>query len=362
MKMLMKDLSTELCHTNDSDCRPPHRSLPGISLVVPVRDEESSIGALIESISRQSRPPDEVVLVDGGSTDRTVELAEELTAGDPRYRVVRAGVATPGRGRNVGISEAAHDWIALTDAGIRLDPPWLERLADVAERDPSIRVVYGNYEPVRETLFEECAALAYVAPKEHRAGGWMRGPSTASALIDRDVWEAVGGFPDLRAAEDLVFMERIDVQEFRVGWAPEATIAWRLQPSLGRTYRRFVLYSRHNVWAGRQRNWHHGIARLYLLSLPFVFLPFAHSPWWLGAPLLGALARVAKSIWVRREGRGLLWLLNPIQFAGVGVILATIDLATFVGWVQARCSSPGPSAPDGQGKAPVGPAVRQTGR
>jgi len=71
------------------------------------------------------------------------------------------------------------------------------------------------------------------------------------------------------------------------------------------------------------------------VALPFVVLAFAHSPWWLVALLLGALARVAKSLWVRREGRGLIWLLKPIQFAGVGVILAAIDLATFVGWVQA---------------------------
>ena len=307
-----------------------------ISLVVPVKNEAGSIGELIASISRQTRPPDEVILVDGGSTDRTVALAEGLTSGDSRYRIVRAGDATPGRGRNVGFAEARHDWVALTDAGIRLDPEWLGLLADVAERDPLVLVVYGNYEPVQETLFERCAALAYVAAKQHRPGGLMRGPFIASALIHRDVWEAVGGFPDLRAAEDLIFVERINEHRIMVGWASGATVAWRLQPTLARTYRRFVLYSKHNVWAGRQRDWHHGIAWQYLVALPFVVLAFAHSPWWLGVPLLGALTRVAKSLWVRREGRGLIWLLKPIQFAGVGVILTAIDLATFVGWLQAR--------------------------
>src|SRR5262249_53641970 len=202
-----------------------------------------------------------------------------------------------------------------------------------------ICVVYGNYEPIQETFFERCAALAYVPAKQHRPGGMMRGPFIASALIHRDVWEAVGGFPDLRAAEDLVFMERIDGQKLNVGWAPGATVAWRLQPSLARTYRRFVLYSKHNVWAGRQWDWHHGIARMYLLAVPCLVLGTVHSWWWLVVPLLGALARVAKSIWIRREGRGLLWALNPVQFAGVGLILVTIDLATFVGWAQARCSS-----------------------
>ena len=67
-----------------------------ISLVVPVKNEAGSIDELIASISRPTRPPDEVVLVDRGSTDRTVALAEGSTARDPRYRIVRAGDATPG--------------------------------------------------------------------------------------------------------------------------------------------------------------------------------------------------------------------------------------------------------------------------
>src|SRR5215216_7211512 len=101
-----------------------------ISLVVPLRNEEESLGRLVASVRRQTRPPDEVVLVDGGSTDRTVELARELAAGDARFRVVEAGDATPGRGRNVGAAEARHPWVAFTDAGIGLDPEWLERLAE----------------------------------------------------------------------------------------------------------------------------------------------------------------------------------------------------------------------------------------
>src|SRR4051795_10341592 len=95
----------------------PRSEDPRVSLVVPVRNEEGSLAALVESICRQTRAPDEVVLVDGDSTDRTVALARALTAGDPRFRVIEAGPATPGRGRNLGIAAAHHEWIALTDAG-----------------------------------------------------------------------------------------------------------------------------------------------------------------------------------------------------------------------------------------------------
>src|SRR5437867_1826481 len=122
-----------------------------VSLVVPMRDEEGSIGRLIDSIRQQERQPDEVLLVDGGSTDKTVESARMLTEDDYRFRVIPAGEATPGRGRNVGVAASSNEWIAFTDAGIVLESAWLGRLIDVAERDASISVVYGDYEPVTDT-------------------------------------------------------------------------------------------------------------------------------------------------------------------------------------------------------------------
>lgn len=307
----------------------------GVSLVVPVRDEAETIHELFAALSAQTRRPDEVVLVDGGSTDGTAELMRAAGERDPSIRVVETGGATPGKGRNVGIAAARHEWVALTDAGNEPEPEWLERLIEVVERDPSVSVVYGNYEPVADTYFERCASLVYPSPKQSRPGGRMRGPFIASSLLRREVWSAVGGFPDLRAAEDLMFMEEIERRGFRTGWAPTATVWWRLRPTLGSTFKKFVLYSRHNVWAERQRFWHYGIARLYALASPFLLLAVVHSAWWLAVPALGLVARAAKSIWRHREGRGLGWLLNPAQFLGVMLILLTIDAATFIGWAQA---------------------------
>jgi glycosyltransferase involved in cell wall biosynthesis len=316
-----------------------------VSLVVPLRNEESTLPALIASIEGQTRRPDEVLLVDGSSTDRTVAVAHELTRQAPRYRIVEAGPATPGRGRNVGIAAAQYEWIALTDAGIRLEPTWLAELIAVAGREPGVEVVYGNYEPDTASFFEECAALAYVPPRQRRPVGSLRAPSIASTLLRREVWQQVGGFPDWRAAEDLWFLEAIDRHGYRVGWAPAATVHWQLAPTLARTFRRFALYSKHNVWAGRQRYWHHGVARQYVAAALVGLLALVHSPWWLCALLVGALARVAKRIAAHREGRSIGWLFHPLRFALVALILATLDLATFVGWVQAlRRPRPGTDA------------------
>lgn len=311
-----------------------------VSLVIPVRDEAATLPELLKSIAAQSLQPSEVVFVDAGSVDETVQLLQKAAQLEPRFRLIEAGAASPGRARNVGISAARHHWIALTDAGMRLEPTWLERLVKAAQAGDSVDVVFGNYEPLTESFFERCSALAYVAPKRLRNGQLMRGPVAPSSLLRSTVWKAVGGFPDTRAAEDLMFIEAIARKGYRIEWAPTATTWWRLRPTIRATLARFVVYSRYNVWAGRQWDWHYGVRRIYLLLLPFVALAIGHSVWWLLVPLLGMCGRTAKRVWSGREGRSLLWAMNPFRFASVGVLLIMIDAATFVGWAQALLRQP----------------------
>ena len=311
-----------------------------VSLVIPVRDEAATLTELLETIAAQSLQPSEVVFVDAGSVDETVQLLQKAAQLEPRFHLIEAGAASPGRARNIGIAAARHKWIALTDAGMRLEPTWLERLVEAARKGDSSDVVFGNYEPLIESFFERCAALAYVAPKRLRNGQLMRGPAVPSSLLRSSVWKAVAGFPDTRAAEDLMFIEAIERKGYRIAWAPTATTWWRLRPTFRATFEKFMVYSRYNVWAGRQWDWHYGVRRMYLLLLPFVALAIVHSVWWLLAPLLGMFARIAKRIWSGREGRGLLWAMNPAQFASVGALLLLIDAAMLIGWVQALMRQP----------------------
>jgi glycosyltransferase involved in cell wall biosynthesis len=309
-----------------------------VSLVVPVKNEADSIECLMASVAGQARRPDEVIIVDGGSDDCTPEIVEEWLRRRSLSdwgRVVRVDDATPGKGRNIGVADAKYEWIAFTDAGIRVEQQWLERSIEAAERDGRVDVVYGSCEPETGTFFERCVALAYIAPKRLRGGLWMRGPAIHSSLFRREVWKGVGGFPDLRAAEDLIFMEAVEREGYKIAWAPQAVVWWRMPPGLGSVFRRFALYSLHNVRIGRQYDWHYGVARQYAVWIAFVVLGFVSSGWFWLAPLMGYGARVAKGIWARREGRGLSWAMNPAQFVTVAAILLTIDAATFVGWRRA---------------------------
>ena len=307
----------------------------GVSLVIPVRDEAPTIEQLIASINRQTRQPNEVIFVDGGSRDGTIDLLRRACQLNPAFRLVEARKALPGQGRNIGVANAYYDWIAFTDAGNRLEPNWLEELIRAAQSDPDTGIVCGNFEPITDSFFTRCASIAYVPNKIRRADCTVRGPFIASSLARRDVWHAAGGFPDLRAAEDLIFFEEVESKGYKFQWAPKATVHWELRPGLWSTFRRFQLYSRINVWAGRQKQWHYGVARFYALALPFLVLAVWKSPWWLLVPIAGLVARVARRIWMHREEHGFFWTLNPLRILYVLAITLTLDCATFTGWAQA---------------------------
>ncbi|HUF03546.1 MAG TPA: glycosyltransferase [Aridibacter sp.] len=303
-----------------------------------MRDEEDSICELIDSIKRQSRRPDEVILVDGGSTDRTVETAKECIGEDGSFRILEIGPASPGRGRNEGIAVASNDLIALTDAGIALETRWLEHLESKIEGGSGTNsnslcfVVYGAYSPWIRNFFDLVATFAYVPPLEKTG---IRGRSIASCLISKEVWREVGGFPDLRAAEDLFFMEKVEEAGIQHCYAPDAVISWRLRPDVASTYRKFEIYSFHNVLAGRQWDWHFGILRQYLLLLPVLLLVLMHSPWWLMVLPAWMLARAVKRISAHRSEFGAVYLFKPAYVFGVVGLILLIDLATFVGWCKA---------------------------
>ncbi len=310
-----------------------------ISVIIPVRNEENSIRPLLDGLLRQSLPPAEIVITDGGSFDQTVPIIQQYIANGAPVTLIRTTAALPGRGRNLAAARATNEWLAFTDAGIKPDRDWLAALAQRVQENPALDVVYGSYEPSIDTFFKECAAISYVSPPAEVDGLQMRQRSIASMLIRRGSWERLGGFPEhLRSAEDLLFMERIDREDLKVGFAPRAIVKWDLQPNLWRTLKRFTIYARNNIRAGFWRQWQAPILSRYLvlalLCLPALFVGL----WWLLVPLvlwlLMLLARAVVAIHRNRRcypaslGRNLARLLLLIP------LIAVLDAGAMMGSVQ----------------------------
>src|ERR1044071_4185730 len=98
-----------------------------ISLIATVLNEGESIHRLLRSLVAQTRLPDEIVIVDGGSRDNTVTLIQSYTDRLPLRVLVEQG-ANISRGRNRAIAATQGDIIAVTDAGVELAPDWLEKI------------------------------------------------------------------------------------------------------------------------------------------------------------------------------------------------------------------------------------------
>ena len=310
-----------------------------VSVVVPVRDEEHSIRELLDSLLAQTRPPDEIVITDGGSTDATPQIIEDYIHRGAPVRLIRAAAALPGRGRNLGAAQASFEWLAFTDAGISLANNWLEALVTKAEAGDSIDVVYGSWEPITDSFFKQCAAIAYVPPPALHDDELVRPRSIASALLRRSAWQAVGGFPEeLRSAEDLLFMDRLEHAGYTIAYEPRAQVHWDLRPTLWSTFKRFLIYSRNNIRAGLFRQWQATILFRYGVLAVLLIAALIVEPSWAWFPILAWLlllvARAAVSIRRNRSCYPASLFHNLLRGVMVMSLLAVLDAAAILGSIQ----------------------------
>jgi cellulose synthase/poly-beta-1,6-N-acetylglucosamine synthase-like glycosyltransferase len=310
-----------------------------ISVVIPARNEEDSVRALLEGLLSQTLPPAEIVIADCGSIDATRVIVEEFIRSGAPVKMIREQVALPGHGRNVAVAHSCCDWIAFIDAGNTPAPNWLAGLAQRVSDSSAVDVVYGSYEPATDSFFKECAAIAYVPPPFESDGGFVRPCSIVSALMRRRVWETVGGFPEhLRSAEDLVFMHRVEQAKFNIVRTSGAIVFWNIQPNLWRTFKRFVTYSRHNIRAGLFAEWQGRIFIYYALIAASIVPAFFLSSWWFFVnlvlwPLL-LMARAVKALRRNRQSYPASHARNFARLCLLIPIIATLDAAAFIGSIN----------------------------
>lgn len=274
-----------------------------VSLIVTVKNEARSLSHLLDSICAQTHLPDEIIIVDGGSTDGTWQILGEYAARLPLKRIAQPG-ANISQGRNRAIREAYGNIICVTDAGTWLDPNWMAELlqpfanpAVSAVDDPqsAADVVAGFFVPDAHNAFEiALAATTLPVLADIRPAKFM--PSSRSVAFRKSAWAHVGGYPEwLDFCEDLVFDFALRDAGFRFVFAPRAVAHFRPRENLRAFFKQYYQYARGDGKANLFFKRHLIRYATYLIGVPLI-IAIVWSGFWLwglGMLILGFLGMFA---------------------------------------------------------------------
>jgi|GEM_PF-2539578 len=170
-----------------------------LSVVIPLFNKASTIARALDSVALQTDPPDEVIVVDDGSTDSGPEIVSSYLARNPRWRLLRKDNGGVSSARNCGIEHASHQHVCLLDA----DDIWLENhcatiKAMIAAHPNCVLYVSGNVKrysgsplPTEQQPFDDLSPLEFYAHYAHRPGF----VHTSAVAVTRSAIKAIEGFP-----------------------------------------------------------------------------------------------------------------------------------------------------------------------
>jgi glycosyltransferase involved in cell wall biosynthesis len=206
--------------------------VPSVSVVICAYNTAPYLHSTLASIVAQSRPPDEVVIVDDASTDTTVEVAESWGDRLPLKVLRRDHNGGVGAARRMAIEASTGDLVVLLDADDYWFPDHLEVMYRTYERHGGI-VTAQNYRwlPGARVGGRPSTELVPVPPPEAQSSAILVGNFLFSgSMFARELYDRVGGVRSDVAAEDWDLWIRMVRSGARVSAAPVVTVLYRQHP------------------------------------------------------------------------------------------------------------------------------------
>lgn len=290
-----------------------------VSVVVTVRNEEKSIEKLLRALISQNKKPDEIILVDGGSTDTTVVKIQKLKIKHQRclqlriknqndnlkFKIfVKAGNRAVGR--NYGISRARNEIIAVTDAGGYPRKDWLKKITTpFVEKETD--VVSGYYKSLARTPFGKCVTPYFLVMPDKVKRGMEFLPSSRSVAFRKSIWKKAGGYPEqFSHNEDFVFDHNLKKADARFFFEPRAVVYWSPPKNLLEAAKKFFRFALGDAEAGIERPKIKLIFARYILGL--TLLLFKYYNVLLFCVLLYFLWSLSKNFRYARVWQSVFWL------------------------------------------------------
>ncbi len=188
-----------------------------ISVVIPLYNKEETIERAIQSVLRQSLAADEIIVVDDGSTDRSLEKIEQTDC--PTLRIVRQSNQGVSAARNRGIAEAKGDFVAFLDADDEWHEDFLATMQRLFDLHPSCNVAASGYYKISADGTKTRAVLNHanlpggsgVMNNYFEVAAHSEPPVNSSCIMVRTAaLQAIGGFPiGIGQGEDLLTWARL---------------------------------------------------------------------------------------------------------------------------------------------------------
>jgi succinoglycan biosynthesis protein ExoA len=234
---------------------------PLVSVIMPVKNEGRHLAEGLAALERQTYPREriEILLVDGGSTDGTLRIAEDAAGRDPRIRLLGGpGVNCPA-GMNLGIAESGGEIVAKVDGHGRVADDFLATAVARLRSDPSIGCVGGQIVPLAGTQVAVANRIARFSVFGVGAGVY----TTEKAVHDvatvqcgvyrRDALERAGLFaPEMQFGEDEELNHRLRATGARIVYDPSIRFLYHIRPTFGGLFRQYRNYGRARVQVVRK--------------------------------------------------------------------------------------------------------------
>ena len=194
---------------------------PRCSIVIRAYNEEQHIGRLLTGISQQTVKNLEIILVDSGSTDATVSIAEKFPV---KVVHINSEDFTFGYSLNTGIEAASGEFIVIASAHVYpVYEDWLEKLLEPFE-DGKVALSYGKQRGAATTKYSEHQFFRQWFPEIPNFKQSYPFCNNANAAIRRELWESRPYDETLTGLEDLAWARKIMDEGFRVAYAADAVI------------------------------------------------------------------------------------------------------------------------------------------
>lgn len=202
-----------------------------ISVCITTLNEEESIAPLLDSLLAQTKKPDQIIIVDAGSADRTIEIIRHYQKKDGRVKLLVEKECSRAKGRNLGVEIAKNGIIAMTDAGCVADKNWLKRLLEPFKTG-EVDVSAGFYHMAANNSFEKAESIFLGVQPNNFDITFL--PSTRSIAFTKEIWEKVGGFPEKTkgTAEDTLFNLKLVKNEAKIARVKNAIVEWGMPGSI----------------------------------------------------------------------------------------------------------------------------------